>query len=56
MAGGAQPAGTDLGEAAEIFPSLGAAVQPPAAQPGTNAYTNPAAQVESAQRLRGAGT
>lgn len=50
MAGGAQPAGTDLGETAENFPSLSPAVHPPAAQPGTDAHTNPAAQIDGAQR------
>lgn len=47
MAGGSQPAGNDLGETAENFPSLIPAVHPPAAQPGTDAHVNPAAQIKT---------
>lgn len=51
MAGGAQPAGTDLGEAAEDVPSLNAAVHASAAQPGTDPHFHPEAQIDSRQRL-----
>lgn len=40
MAGGAQSAGNDLGEAVEIVPSPNAAVHPSAAEPGTDTPTN----------------
>lgn len=45
VAGGAQPAGTDLGETAENIPSHSAAVHPAAAQPGTDAHADSAAQI-----------
>lgn len=45
LAGGAQPAGTDLGETAENVPSHSPAVHPAAAQPGTDAHADSAAQI-----------
>lgn len=53
VAGGAQPAGNDLGETAENFPSGGSTVHPSAAQPGTDSHTNPAAQVEGHAEAEG---
>lgn len=47
VVGGAQPAGTDLGETAESFPSRSPAVHASAAQPGTDTHTNSAAQIET---------
>ena len=52
VVGGAQPAGTDLGETVENFSSLGPAVEPSAARLGTDAHTHPAAQIDGAQRLK----
>lgn len=52
MAGGTQPAGTDLGETAENFPSRSPAVHASTAQPGTDTHTNSAAQVDRAHRLK----
>ena len=56
VAGGAQPAGTDLGETAENFPSHSPAVHPAAAQPGTDTHTNPAAQIDEDTETEGSGT
>lgn len=47
VAGGAQSAGTDVGEAAENIPSFVPVVDPSAAQPGTHTYTNSAAQMKA---------
>lgn len=49
---GAQPAGTDLGETAENFPSCSPAVHPSAAQPGTDTLADSAAQIDRVQRLK----
>lgn len=50
VVGGAQPAGTDLGETAENVPSRKPAVHTSAAQPGTDTHTNPAAEIDKAPR------
>lgn len=55
MVGGAQPAGTDMGEAAENFPSRSPTVHPSAAQPGTDAHTNSAAQIDGDTEAGGGG-
>lgn len=53
VAGGAQPAGNVLGETTENLPSHSPAVHPSAAQPGTDAHANPAAQIDGGPRAEG---
>lgn len=46
MASGAQPAGADLGEAAQGLPSPGPALLPAATQPGPHTHPHPTPQVD----------
>lgn len=46
VASGAQPAGADLGEAAQGLPSPGSALLPAASQPGPHTHPHPAPQVD----------
>ena len=55
VVGGSQPAGIDLGEAAENVPSRSPAVHASAAQPGADAHTNSATEIEGVDTF-GSGT
>lgn len=55
MVGGAQPVRNDMGETAENIPSNSPTVVPPAAQLGTDAHTNSAAQIDGDTQAEGSG-
>lgn len=49
MVGGAQLAGTDLGETAQLFPSLIPAVHTAAAEPRTDSHAHSEAKIDQTQ-------